>query len=102
MKLLFWRKLSDLHSSISCKYVYVSISIYKIRVNTELEKQAGFPDSLWGLCGMVLVLGGPTGASSVRIFQKLLPCQMMSVPASSKTGPLLVKAGPSAMVGAPL
>lgn len=35
MKLLFWRKLSDLHSSISHKYVCISISICKIRVNTE-------------------------------------------------------------------
>lgn len=38
--------------------------------------------------------GGPTGMSSVRSCQKLLPCQMMSVPA--KTDPLLAKAEPSA------
>lgn len=105
MELLFWKTLSDLHSSISHKYVYISISIslslYKIRVNTELEKQAVFPEPLLGLCGRVLVVEGlqewvPWEAA--RSFPRVR-CQCQPAPRQTHFWPVL---SPSAMGGAPL
>ncbi|KAK4831741.1 hypothetical protein QYF61_018871 [Mycteria americana] len=46
------------------------------------------------LRGKVLVVGGAAGMASVTRHQKLPPCQRETVPASSKTVPLLAKAEP--------
>ena len=47
-----------------------------------------------GLHGKVLVAGSTTRVASVRRCQKLPPCLIEPMPASSKTDPLLAKAEP--------
>lgn len=51
------------------------------------------------LCDEVLVSGQPAGVNSVRGCQKLLPCHVESVPASSKEDVLLAKAEPNSSGG---
>jgi len=47
-----------------------------------------------GLRGKVLVAGGAIGEASVRTCEKLPPCLIKPVPASSKMDPPLAKAKP--------
>ena len=46
------------------------------------------------LCGKVLVVEGAIEVASVRSCWKLAPCLMESMPAGSKTDPVLAKAKP--------
>jgi len=54
----------------------------------------GLLQYVMGLCGKVLVAGGAIGVASVRSCEKLPPCLIAPVPATSKTDWLLPKAKP--------
>ena len=70
--------------------------------STQIEKHRKVPrdtpniyqQSVLGLRGKVLVVGGATGVASVRSCWKLPLCLIEPMPAGSKTDPLLAKAEP--------